>query len=100
MSEKDWADWFYDRKVASGQILDGPGWVKKLTITGNGTNALTADFYDGHSTEGTHKITLRVTSKDSQDINYEIPFRVEQGLYVEVDVTPDCVSVQYKKDKP
>jgi len=100
MNEDEWKEWSYDCKDASGQFLDGPGWVRKLTLTADGSNPANASFYDGHNTGGTHKTTLRTVANRTQDVPYEIPFHVEQGLYGELSANIECVSVQYKKDKP
>jgi len=100
MEEKEWSEWSYDCKAASGQFLDGPGWIKKLTLTADGTNPANVSFYDGHNANGTHKITLRTVKERTQDVPYEIPFHVEQGLYGKLSANIECVSVQYKKDKP
>jgi len=100
MSEKEWGEWSYDCKVASGQFLDGPGWIRKLTLTADGSNPASASFYDGHNANGTHKTTLRTVANRSQDTDYEVPFKVEQGLYVALSANIECVSVQYKKAKP
>jgi len=53
MGEKEWSEWSYDSKVASGQFLDGPGWIKKLTLAADPWNLASVSFYDGHSTNGT-----------------------------------------------
>ena len=100
MGEKEWSEWSYDSKVASGQFLDGPGWVKKLTLAADPWNLASVSFYDGHSTNGTLKITMQVIPSRFEEVNYEIPFKVEQGLYAEISTPFRCVSVQYKKAKP
>jgi len=100
MDEKAWSEWSYDCKEESGQFLDGPGWVKKMTLTADGAVPNSVSFYDGHTTDGRHLVTLRTVTNRSQDIEYEIPFRVNQGLYAEFAGNIECVSVQYKKAKP
>lgn len=100
MDEEKWKDWNYDCKAKSGQFLNGSGRVKKMTLTADGTNPASVSFYDGHTTDGTHKITLRTVKNQTVDVEYEIPFRVEQGLYAELSANIECVSVQYRKDKP
>jgi len=100
MDEKEWPEWSFDCKAASGQFLDGPGWVKKITLTADGSNPTNVAFYDGHTTSGKHKVTLRTITNRTQDVNFDIPFKVDQGLYAEVAANVECVSVQYRKDKP
>ena len=100
MNEEEWKEWSYDCKVASGQYLDGPGWVRKMTLTADGTNAANVAFYDGHNANGKHKITLRTIANRSHEVNYDVPFKVEQGLYAALSANIECVSVQYKKAKP
>lgn len=100
MDEQERKQWSYDCKDVSGQFLDGPGLVKKLTLTADGSNPTSTSFYDGHTTGGTHKITLRTVANRTQDVEYEIPFKVEQGLYADIAANVECVSVQYKKEKP
>ena len=100
MDEKEWSEWSYDCKDASGQFLDGPGRVKKLTLTADDTNPTSVTFYDGHTVGGKPIITLRTVKDRTQDIEYEIPFRVEQGLYADIAANVECVCVQYRKDKP
>jgi len=100
MDEKDWPNWSYNCKAKSGQYLDGPGRVKKMTLTADGTNPASVSFYDGHTTAGQHKITLRAPKNTSVEIEYEIPFWVVQGLYAELSANIECVSVQYRKEKP
>jgi len=100
MDEQEYKDWSYDCKAASGQFLDGPGWIKKFTLTADGTNTTLVSFYDGHTTGGRHIITLRTVANRSHSIDYEIPFKVEQGLYADIAANVECVTVQYKKDKP
>ena len=97
--ENEWKEWSYGCKAASGQFLDGPGWVRKLTLTADGSNSADVSFYDGHNANGTHKTTLRTVANRSQDVDYSVPFRVEQGLYATLSTNIECVSVQYKKDK-
>lgn len=100
MNEKEWSEWSYDCKDASGQFLDGPGWIKKLTLTADGLTTTSVAFYDGHNANGTHKTTLQVGPKVTIDVEFEIPFKVEQGFYAEISASVECVNVQYKKAKP
>ena len=100
MDEKEWGEWSFDCKDASGLFLDGPGWVKKMTLTADGSNPASASIYDGHTTGGKHKITLRTVANRTHSSDYEIPFHVEQGLYAEISANVECLSIQYKKDKP
>lgn len=100
MNEKEWSEWSYECLVASGQFLVGPGWIKKLSLTADGSNAASVAFYDGHTNLGTHKITLRTIANRSHDVDYEVPFHVEQGFYGDLSANIECVTVQYKKDKP
>lgn len=100
MAEKEWGEWSYDCKDVSGQFLVGPGWIKKVTLTADGTNPASVSFYDGHTQLGKHKITLRTVKNQTQNADYEIPFKVEQGFYAVLSANIECVSVQYKKDKP
>jgi len=100
MEESKWKEWSCDCKTVSGQFLDGPGWVKKIVLTADGSNPANVSFYDGHNANGKHKTTLRTVANRTQDVNYEVPLRVEQGLYGELSANIECVSVQYKKDKP
>ena len=100
MEEKEWEDWSYDCKGASGLFLDGPGWIRKLTLTADGSNSASVSFYDGHTNLGTHKITLRTVANRSHDVDYEVPFHVNQGLYGVLSANIECATVQYKKDKP
>jgi len=100
MDEKEWPEWSFDCKAASGQFLDGPGWVKKMTLTADGSNPTSASLYDGHTTGGVHKVTLRTVANRTHSSDYEIPFHVEQGLYADIAANVECLSIQYKKDKP
>jgi len=100
MNEDEWKKWSYDCKDASGLYFDGPGWIRKLTLTADGTNATSVSFYDGHDTKGKHRITLRTIANRTQDIDYSVPFHVDQGLYADIAANVECVSIQYKKDKP
>jgi len=100
MDEKEWSEWSYDCKSASGLFLDGPGWVKKMTLTADGSNPSSVSFYDGHNTNGQHIITLRTIANRTQDVEYGVPFKVQQGLYADIAANVECVSIQYKKDKP
>lgn len=100
MDEDKWPDWSYDRKSATGQFLDGPGWIKKLTVTGKEGKLTVANFYDGHTSGGKHLITVRAPINQTRPIDYEIPFKVHQGLYMAAGNDLECVSVQYRKDKP
>lgn len=101
MNEKEWAGWSFDCKTDSGQFLDGPGWIKKLTVTSDGSGAASAKFYDGHNANGTLKIALRsVNNQTFCSADFEIPIKVEQGLYVEVASNADSITAQYKKAKP
>lgn len=100
MDEIQWPNWSYDCKDVSGQFLDGPGWIKKLTLTADDTNPTSVSFYDGHTTSGKLKLTLRTVLNRTQTVDFDIPFRVDQGLYAEMADNIECVSVQYNKDKP
>lgn len=100
MAEKEWSEWSYDCISASAQVLDGPGWVKKFTLTADGSNPTSVSLYDGHTTNGKHKTTVRTIANRSHNVDYEIPFKVEQGLYASVAANVECVSFQYKKIKP
>lgn len=100
MEEKEWSGWSYDCKGVDGQFLDGPGWIRKLTLVANGTNATSAAFYDGHTTSGKHLITMRAPKNSTRSVDFETPFKVNQGLYVDVGTNIECVTAQYKKMKP
>jgi len=100
MNEDEWKEWSYDCKGASGQFLIGPGWIRKLTLTADGSNPASVSFYDGHNTSGNHKITLRTVANKSHDVDYAVPFKVEQGLYGSLSANIECATAQYKKAKP
>jgi len=100
MDETAWNDWSFDCKAESGQFLDGPGWVKKITLTADGSNPTSVSLYDGHTTGGKHKMTVRTIANRTHSTDFLIPFYVEQGLYADIADNVECVAIQYLKAKP
>ena len=80
MDEKEWGEWSFDCKDADGQFLDGPGLIKKLIVSPKNNKKTDAAFYDGHTTGGKLKITLRCATNQTCSVDFEIPFKVEQGF--------------------
>lgn len=83
--------------TADGQVgtAGAAGYLKSVTINGNGAAAGTADFYDGSGTTGTLKYSIRVTAT-AGDSRSSPPLSIyfTGGIYCDV-TTVTSVSVEY-----
>ena len=83
--------------MADGQVgvAGNPGYLKSVTVNGNGAAAGQADFYDGSDTAGTLKYSIRVTAT-AGDSKSSPPLSIyfANGIYCDV-TTITSVSVEY-----
>ena len=83
--------------TADGQVgtAGNPGYLKSVTVNGNGAAAGQVDFYDGSDTTGTLKYSIRVPA-NAGDSRSSPPLSIyfANGIYCDV-TTITSVSVEY-----
>ena len=67
--------------------------VYHITVCGNSTGAGNCDFYDGENTNEDLFLRVQFVQKSSHSISPTVPFILHKGLYVNLALNVDSVTI-------